>query len=138
MNKVVLQRLEPGRYAVAILGHRSVEETPIRVRRARYTRTSSAWGRYQNATVVEYDWVIDFDGQTTLGVIAEWKRRIAGSVKDWDCTLGRDGDGFSTLRDARLKLEEVLSAGDAGREAPTPHHGGDTGAGSRARGEGGG
>jgi hypothetical protein len=138
VTQVLLQRLEGGRYAVALAGDQSIEETPIRIRRARYTRASTAWGRHQGATVAEYDWVIDFDGRTMLGVIAEWKRRVAGSVKDWDHTLGKHGDGFGTLRDARLKLEEVLGAGSAGHEAPAAHHGGDTGAGERARGEGGG
>lgn len=127
MTKVLLQRLAAGRYAVALAGDQSIEETPIRIRRERYTRASTAWGRHQGATVAEYDWVIDFDGSTTLGVIAEWKRRIAGSVKDWDHTLGKHGDGFGALRDARRKLEEVISAGEgqAGRTATTTRDGGD-------------
>lgn len=123
--QVVLQRLAPGLYAVALAGGQSVEETPLRVERVRARRDTY--------------WIVTFDGRTVLGVVGQWQWRLAGG--DWDVIFGGESEGFDTLRDARLKLEEVLNANrasDADRAPAAEHHGHDsrTGAGTSGDGRG--
>lgn len=58
-----------------------------------------------------------------LGEVEQWKARVT----DWEYRFGRYGEGFDTLADARIGLEEALGAGtgETASEATTARDGDD-------------
>jgi hypothetical protein len=131
MTQVALQRIEPGLYRVVIAD--GFIDTPLRVVRKRTQHISRAYGPMHGEQITTYYWVVEFDGKTTLGEIAHFKREY---IPNWDYVFGNYSDAFDTLRDARLKLEEVLGGGEstADRESAEAHHGRDSSDGSTASG----